>query len=735
MLHNSVDLTPLAWPVTRFDEALELLARRTGVGAALQEAQPLPAELYQAAPAALGRWLQHAADRCALEAEPVTASLAELDDLVGQAAPAILHRPPVSNNTAAVTSFLVVLTGGRRWWPGPKQVSLLGPDLKVHGVPAQAVSDCLSEPLVGPHLAAVERLLAEAGVSESRREQARQALLHEQLGSQALEVGWLIRPSPGAGLWRQLRHARLWRFPLILVAASLVQQGLTVTTWWIIGRGSLTGQFEWAWLVAWALLLFTAIPFQLLTAWTQSQFAYGVGAIFKQQLLYGALKLNPDAIRHQGMGQFLGRIMESEAVELLALNGGLTVLAALTQLATASWVLMQGGTGWPLVGLLWGWLAVIVGYSGYYYRHGHTWVTIYRRMTNDLVERMVGHRTRLAQEAIQNWHVDEDRDLARYLELSTRRDRIGMGLVNLPGWWLVAGLAYAFIFGAVSVNQLAITFGGVLLAAQALSIATRGVEQAIQIGLSWEQVQPLFQAAARPPDRSAHTFFVAPPTGSTPDGETAPSPVGKGQAEPVPVLMARDVNFRYRPHGRLAVHEANLQILPGSRLLLEGPSGGGKTTLAAVLAGLRQPESGLLMLWGYDRASLGSAEWRRHVAVAPQFHENHIFTETFGFNLLMGRRWPPTPEDMQLAEMLCYELGLGDLLERMPSGWQQIVGEGGWQLSHGERSRVFIARALLQQADMMILDESFGALDPENLERALRCTLKWAPTLLVIAHP
>ncbi|MCB0195201.1 MAG: ATP-binding cassette domain-containing protein, partial [Anaerolineae bacterium] len=119
----------------------------------------------------------------------------------------------------------------------------------------------------------------------------------------------------------------------------------------------------------------------------------------------------------------------------------------------------------------------------------------------------------------------------------------------------------------------------------------------------------------------------------------------------------------------------------------------------------------------------------------PQFHENHIFTETFGFNLLMGRRWPPTPEDMQLAEMLCYELGLGDLLERMPSGWQQIVGEGGWQLSHGERSRVFIARALLQQADMMILDESFGALDPENLERALRCTLKWAPTLLVIAHP
>lgn len=191
------------------------------------------------------------------------------------------------------------------------------------------ISDALSRPLVAPRLAAVDRLLAEAGVDELRHERARQALLQEQLGGQPLEVGWLLRPSPGSGLWRQLRHVRLWRYPLILLGASLALQGLTVGTWWIIGRGSLTGQFEWAWLVAWALLLFTAIPFQLLAAWTQSQFAYGVGAIFKQRLLYGALKLKPDDIRHQGMGQFLGRIMELEAVELLALNGGLTVLVAL----------------------------------------------------------------------------------------------------------------------------------------------------------------------------------------------------------------------------------------------------------------------------------------------------------------------------------------------------------------------------------------------------------------------
>jgi ATP-binding cassette, subfamily B, bacterial len=71
----------------------------------------------------------------------------------------------------------------------------------------------------------------------------------------------------------------------------------------------------------------------------------------------------------------------------------------------------------------------------------------------------------------------------------------------------------------------------------------------------------------------------------------------------------------------------------------------------------------------------------------------------------------------------------------MPAGLLQLGGETGWQLSHGERSRLYIARALLQRADVIILDESFAALDPETLRRALRCVLNPAPTLLVIVHP
>lgn len=65
----------------------------------------------------------------------------------------------------------------------------------------------------------------------------------------------------------------------------------------------------------------------------------------------------------------------------------------------------------------------------------------------------------------------------------------------------------------------------------------------------------------------------------------------------------------------------------------------------------------------------------------------------------------------------------------------QFVGETGWQLSHGEKSRLYVARTILQQADLVILDESFAALDPETLRQALACVMKRVPTLLLIAHP
>jgi len=240
--------------------------------------------------------------------------------------------------------------------------------------------------------------------------------------------------------------------------------------------------------------------------------------------------------------------------------------------------------------------------------------------------------------------------------------------------------------------------------------------------LAWRQVAPLFAAAERPQ-------VMTPPAHAMPPGE----PLG-GASEP-PLLEAHALVFHHRTRSAPVLQGCSLQIWAGDRLLLEGPSGGGKSTLASLLTGLRQPESGLLLLGGLDMPTLGPAGWRRRVVAAPQFHDNHVFAAPLAFNLLMGRRWPPHPEDLAAAETLCRALDLGPLLDRMPGGLWQMIGETGWQLSHGERSRLYIARALLQGAAMLILDESFAALDPATLHRVQQCVLAHAPTLLVIAHP
>ncbi len=201
------------------------------------------------------------------------------------------------------------------------------------------------------------------------------------------------------------------------------------------------------------------------------------------------------------------------------------------------------------------------------------------------------------------------------------------------------------------------------------------------------------------------------------------------------MLEAHELVYRHAGRPEPVLRGCDLRIAPGDRLLLEGSSGSGKSTLTALLAGWRQPASGLLLMGGLDRHSLGEAGWRRRVVAVPQFHENHVLTESFAFNALLGRDWPPSQADLDEVDAVCRGLGLGELIDRMPGGLLQMVGDTGWQLSHGERSRLFIARALLQRPDLLVLDESFAALDPRNLSRALGFVSSRAGALLVVAHP
>jgi ATP-binding cassette subfamily B protein len=696
--HDSLAPWPsMSWPLARLGDALTALAKRAGLADAggSGASNPGPLETIN-----LPNWIEWAAAQLACEAQPLEIPLRELARELPDAYPSLLR--------FSDDSFLVVVGGSGN------KLHVLMPALKIGHVAVDELCRVLREPSERSQRAEFERLLQETALPPRQQARTLRALLDEQVGGRRFDQCWIVRRQAGSRAFRSLRETYALRNGAGLLVAHTAQYLLWLLSWAILGRLSFSGHLDRGWMLAWALLLATLIPFQLLTTWLQGLFAIGLGAWLKRRLLAGALRLAPEELRRFGIGSFLGQAIEANSVEALAVSGGIAGVLAIVELVLAMFLL---GRFAPVLAI---WCALTIWIAWRFARRFENWTCARMNMTQDLVESMVGHRTRLAQQRREEWHRSEDLALDGYLESSRRVDGTGTWLAALiPRGWLLLGLAClgpSLVSGAASSSQTAILLGGILLAFNGFRKLTGSFADVAIAGTGWRRIRSLFAAAGRKE-----------PLGEVPAGvKTAP-----GQK----VIEADRLTFRYRTTGNPALRQCSVTIRKGERVLLEGPSGGGKTTLASLLSGLRQPESGLLLVNGLDRHTLGSRGWRQRVAAAPQFHENHILTETLAFNLLMGGRWPAKPQDRQEAEAVCRELGLGDLLDRMPGGMLQMIGEGGWQLSHGERSRVFIARALLQGADLVILDESFAALDPENLKVALEGTLRRAEALLVIAHP
>jgi ATP-binding cassette subfamily B protein len=700
----------LTWSAPRLAQAIEALSAVNGV-------KPLPAQIpndsgtVSLSRGALEKWIHDNAAWYGLEAEHLDVTYDVVDQMLQQSGPALLEVPGIGK-----PQFLVLLGDG-------KPVSLLASDLSTRKVSPNWIRSRLVESLEEPLSREVQPLVDLAGIAPDRGERARAALIRERLRNKTVTSLWKLRIPPGASFARQVRQAKLPSRFLALIFAYLGEYALWILSWCLIGKAALEGTFDSGWLLAWALLLLTIVPFRLLSTWLQGVVSIGIATLLKRRLLYGALRLTPEEIRMQGVGQFLGRVLESEAVEAMALSGGFSALISVIELLAAIFVLSWGSSGILLCLLLAGWSVLIAGFGYEFYVRRKSWTSARLKITHNLIERMVGHRTRMAQESPAHRHDGEDEELMHYLQVSRDMDRSVMRLIAVAprGFLIVAllGLAPTFAHGVNSPEKLAIAIGGILLAYRAFRRVGTSFWQLEDAAISWRQVSSLFHAAAR--------------------AEAVGIPMLKSgielNADGRNLVEVQDLTFRYPDRGEPVLRKCSFSIRPQDRILLQGHSGEGKSTLVSLLIGMRTPQSGLMLLDGLDWQTLGMDGWRRRVVSAPQFHENHVLTESFAFNLLMGRGWPPTQKDIQEAEEICRELGLAELLKRMPAGLLQMVGETGWQLSHGERSRLYIARALLQRASVIILDESFAALDPDTLRRSLQCVLKRAPALMVIAHP
>ncbi len=127
------------------------------------------------------------------------------------------------------------------------------------------------------------------------------------------------------------------------------------------------------WLIAWALLLLTAVPLRLVATLLQGRFAIGAGSLLKKRLLYGALHLEPEEIRNQGAGQILSRIIESTTIESLVINGGLLGLVAFIELLVAGGVLLAGAGGGLHLLLLVSWISLSLFIGWWFYRQRVGW--------------------------------------------------------------------------------------------------------------------------------------------------------------------------------------------------------------------------------------------------------------------------------------------------------------------------------------------------------------------------
>ena len=690
-----IEMQDAVWPSSRLAEALSALLRASGI-ATSQTAEAFPGAVDpRLNPTEFIEWQAQVFD---CQADPVELRYGQLEARLPRSCPLLIALESVGYlpvlKVSRSEAVIVTQAGGIRTLGFPEICRALRASAR------QAALHSVSE------------MVQATGIENSS--ELLESLLRRQIANSACSAGWTFRAQSQSGMRGLLRDSAAVRNASFLAAAHVLQYLLWLASWSILGRLSLRGQMDRGWLTAWALLLLTLIPLRLFSTYAQGVLAIAIGAAIKRHLLVGAMRLHPEEVRLKGIGSILSQVFESEAFENLALKGSIAGVLAAIELVVAALVLGAFSL------LLLSFFLVATFLAWRFGRNYRSWTSTRMQLTGNLVEAMVGHRTRAAQQAPGEWHRTEDAQLAAYLRQSRDVDWNGAWLVcAVPRAWLLTALvalAPSALSGLQASSEVALRLGGVLLAFSALQRLTSAAVDLAVTFIAAERIGPLFQAGGR----KAIT------------GEIPPEKACSGGSKVVEVERA---TFQYEAGSKLALQPVSLTIQHGERVLLEGPSGGGKSTLSALLSGLQKPSSGLVLAGGLDRFTLGERGWRKRVATAPQFHDNYILTETLAFNLLMGRPWPPHRADLDRAESICRQLGLGALLDRMPSGLMQMVGESGWQLSHGERSRVFLARALLQNADLTILDESFGALDPDTAQTALECAFANSDALLVIAHP
>jgi ATP-binding cassette, subfamily C, bacterial len=211
-----------------------------------------------------------------------------------------------------------------------------------------------------------------------------------------------------------------------------------------------------------------------------------------------------------------------------------------------------------------------------------------------------------------------------------------------------------------------------------------------------------------------------------------PSAAGPGpetDLSPAHEIRLEHVGFRYEPDRPLVLNDLSLAIASGRVTAIVGSSGAGKSTVADLINGLLSPVSGQVLIDGVELTPQTARGWRRHVGYVAQ--DTVLFHDTVRNNL----RWAnPDASEKEMRESL--GLAAAEFVFELPQGLDTTVGDRGMLLSHGQRQRIALARALLRKPGLLILDEATSSLDFDNEKRILDAIerLQGRATVLLIAH-
>jgi ATP-binding cassette subfamily B protein len=306
----------------------------------------------------------------------------------------------------------------------------------------------------------------------------------------------------------------------------------------------------------------------------------------------------------------------------------------------------------------------------------------------------------------------------RVMELNIRQALAGRWLFMSLSVFSVAGPAMIYAYGGYEAIQQQLTVGSIIAFVAYLTNLYRPLANLANVYVDVQASLAVFE-------RIFQFLDLEPEVQDRPHAIALPSVQGQ--------IRFEKVGFTYpqaSEAGHFALRDITFTIQPGERVALVGPSGAGKTTITYLLPRFLDPTEGCIRLDGHDLRDLTQESLRAHIGMVTQ--ETFLFHATIRDNLLYARPDATEAELIAAAE----SANIHAFIERLPEGYDTVVGERAFRLSGGERQRLAIARALLKDPRVLILDEATSHLDATSeflIQQALETLLRGRASL-IIAH-